>query len=186
MGCWGITAFESDAGLDAVGLIRYNLPENGQLELSEIIKAMQQEKWHEPDVSDGRSQTGPMALAEIIMKYLDQDKRGLDYDEEWAAGDNKFSSVTSFTADKESLQWLRGYISDTLEHAKENAVFMAEHTTDEWDLRGGWREEKDWTGWQDHMSSLIGRLDVLIAFPESTIELNRMQEQQAGLTMEMQ
>ena len=186
MGCWGITAFESDAGLDAVDLIRHNLPGNGRLELSEIIKAMQQEKWYVPDVSDGRSQTGPMALAEIIVKYLNQDKRGLDYDEEWATEDNKFSSVTSFTADKTSLKWLRRYISDTLEHAKENAVFRAEHATDEWDLRGGWQEEKDWTGWKDHMSALISRLDVLIASQESVIELNWAQEHQAGPSMEMQ
>lgn len=26
MGCWGITALESDDGLDAVGCVRYNLP----------------------------------------------------------------------------------------------------------------------------------------------------------------
>ena len=32
MGCWGITAFESDAGLDAVDFIRNNLPEDGKLQ----------------------------------------------------------------------------------------------------------------------------------------------------------
>lgn len=29
MGCWGITAFESDAGLDAVCCIRRSLPRMG-------------------------------------------------------------------------------------------------------------------------------------------------------------
>ena len=33
MGCWGITAFESDAGLDAISLIRKHLPEQGDVEL---------------------------------------------------------------------------------------------------------------------------------------------------------
>ena len=32
MGCWGITAFESDAGLDAISLIRKHLPEQGDVE----------------------------------------------------------------------------------------------------------------------------------------------------------
>lgn len=40
MGCWGITAFESDAGLAAVGFLRKNLPENEKLELGEIISAL--------------------------------------------------------------------------------------------------------------------------------------------------
>ncbi len=31
MGCWGITAFESDAGLDAISLIRKHLPEQGDV-----------------------------------------------------------------------------------------------------------------------------------------------------------
>lgn len=30
MGCWGITAFESDEGLDALGCIRKNLPKDGK------------------------------------------------------------------------------------------------------------------------------------------------------------
>lgn len=37
MGCWGITAFESDAGLDAISLIRKHLPEQGDVELRQIL-----------------------------------------------------------------------------------------------------------------------------------------------------
>lgn len=44
MGCWGITAFESDSGLDAVAFIRENLPKNGTVELAKIIKELQQDK----------------------------------------------------------------------------------------------------------------------------------------------
>lgn len=86
---------------------------------------------------------------------------GLDYGEEWAAQDKKFSAVTSFSASKESVQWLRDYISDTLRYAKENAEFQAEPGR----KRGGWFEEKDWVGWQEHMEGLAGRLDVLLASP---------------------
>ena len=41
MGCWGITAFESDAGLDSVDYIRRSLPKNGSLELGSIIGTLQ-------------------------------------------------------------------------------------------------------------------------------------------------
>ena len=37
MGCWGITALESDNGLDAVRCVRYNLPADGQLDLGEML-----------------------------------------------------------------------------------------------------------------------------------------------------
>ena len=38
MGCWGITAFESDTGLDAIGLIRNHLPEQGDVKLQQMIE----------------------------------------------------------------------------------------------------------------------------------------------------
>jgi hypothetical protein len=181
MGCWGITAFESDAGLDAAGFIRRILPEDGKLELGKIIEALRQDEWNAPsDVTLGESHTSPMALAEILVKFLDRDISDLDYDEEWAKDDNKFSSITSFTVSKESIQWLRDYLSDTLKYAKENAEFRAEHGNDEWDQRNGWREEEDWLGWQSHLSALVSRMDSLLAFPESQMELIPPQEQTNG------
>jgi len=188
MGCWGITAFESDAGLDAAGFVRCCLPEDGRLELGKIIEAMQKDEWNAPpDVTDACSHTGPMALAEILTKFLDGDIGDLDYDEEWAADDNKFSSVVSFTADRESIRWLRDYISDTLKSARENAEYWAKRGEDtsvsyrkEW---GGWRDEKKWQGWQDHMSALAGRMDTLLASAEDTVELIRPPEQACGADM---
>lgn len=179
MGCWGITAFESDAGLDAVGFIRRNLPEDGRLELGKVIGAMQKAKCRLPEASDGDSHTGPMALAEIMVKFLDGDLSGLDYDEDWAAADNKFSAITSFTADKESVRWLRNYISDTLQYAREDAEFRAQHG-EKW---CGWRNENLWLDWQEHMSALTIRLDTLLASTESRIELIRPQEQANGPIM---
>ncbi len=83
MGCWGITAFESDAGLDAVEFIRRNLPEDGKLELGKIIEALRQDKWNAPpDVKDAESHSSPMVLAEILVKFLDRDIGSLDFDEE--------------------------------------------------------------------------------------------------------
>ena len=77
MGCWGITAFESDAGLDAVGFIREMMLKDGRMELGEIIKAIQKEEWYAPpEASDGVPHTSPMALAEIIVKFLDGDRDG--------------------------------------------------------------------------------------------------------------
>ena len=45
MGCWGITALESDDGLDAVGCVRYNLPEDGQLDLGEMLERLKKDQW---------------------------------------------------------------------------------------------------------------------------------------------
>jgi len=185
MGCWGITAFESDAGLDAVSFIRANLPEDGKPELWKIIEAMKKDEWCVPDITNGESHTGPMALAEILVKFLDQDIGELDYDEEWAANDNKFSALTSFTATKESVQWLRDYISDSLKFKKEDAEFQAKQGIHEWDQWGGWFKEENWHGWQNHMSMLIDRLDTLLASPESQYELIHPQEQTSGLVMEL-
>ncbi len=178
MGCWGITAFESDAGLDAVDFIRSNLPEDGKLELGKIIEAMKKNECRMPDVTNGESHTGPMALAEIMVKFLDQDFSELDYDEEWAANDNKFSSMTSFTATKESIQWLRDYVSDTLINKMKDAEFRKK-CGENW---GGWFEEKDWHGWQNHMSTLVSRLDSLLASSESQLELIQPPEQTNDLS----
>lgn len=183
MGCWGITAFESDDGLDALSFIRRNLPEDGKLKLEKIVDAMRQDEWSVPDVTDGLSHTGPMALAEIIVKFEDRNIGDLDYDEEWAAHDNKFSAVKSFTVTKESVQWLRDYLSDTLKYAKEKAAFRAEHGNDEWDQRNGWREEKDWLGWQNHLTTLVSRMDSLLSSPKSQMELIQPQEQTSGPVM---
>lgn len=49
MGCWGITAFESDAGLDAVDFIRNNLPEDGKLQVQRVLEELQQDDWNRPD-----------------------------------------------------------------------------------------------------------------------------------------
>lgn len=104
MGCWGITAFDSDAGLDAVDYIREHLPKDGKLELGEIIKNLQRDDVRLPQARDGESHTSPMALAEILVKFMDREAGSLDYDEDWVAGDPKFKAVTSFTASKEDLQ----------------------------------------------------------------------------------
>lgn len=173
MGCWGITAFESDAGLDAVGLLREHLPENGRLELEKMIEVLRRDSWNAPpDAHDGQPHTSLMALAEIMVKFLDQDMGGLDYDEDWAAQDRKFSTVTSFSASKESVQWLRGYITDTLKHARENAA--QENNC------GGWFKKEDWISWQKHMEGLAGRLDMLLASHENRIELISALEQKSS------
>ena len=58
MGCWGITAFESDAGLDAISLIRKHLPEQGDVELRQMLAWLKADSWNAPpEVSEGVSHT---------------------------------------------------------------------------------------------------------------------------------
>ena len=48
MGCWGITAFESDEGLDAVEFIRESIPEDGKLELETLVETLKRDSWNAP------------------------------------------------------------------------------------------------------------------------------------------
>lgn len=181
MGCWGITAFESDQGLDTLNWIRNNhIPENGSLTLETIVKEFmkmeteQDESWDVPNRRLGCSHSGPVALAEVIMKFLDRDISSLDYNGKWAAGQPKFYSLVSFTASKESIQWLRDYLSDTLKFAIKNADGLKK-----W---GGWFEEKNWLRWQGYMKTLIIRLNRLLAVPESRVDLMASWEPEQRLT----
>ncbi len=174
MGCWGITAFESDAGLDAADFIRKNFIADGKIELDKIIEAMRQDEWMAPEVCRGRVHTGPMALAEIVMTFQRGNCGELDYSEEWAANDNKFAAVASFAAPKESVQWLRDYLSGVLAfHIKDG-------------VHGGFFEEKDWVDYKQHMENLISGLDKLTTAPESLIELVRPREQANDIQLEQQ
>jgi len=168
MGCWGITAFESDAGLDAIHFIRRNLPNDGSIDLGKIIEVMQRKKCRIYDVTDGESHSGPMALAELIVKFHDKDFS--DLDDERNNTENKFSNITCFSASKESLQWLRDYLFDTLKYARENADFRSQYGVN-W---GGWFEEADWHEWQSHMSMLVSKIDTYLASPNNLIDLIRM------------
>lgn len=178
MGCWGITAFESDAGLDAVICIRKNLPEDGKLDLDAVIQRLQQDGWNRPaDVSEGVSHTSPMALAELMFQLMDHDLSRLDYPDERADKDKKFGSLTSFQASKDALQWLRIYLSGTLQSAVANA-----EQEGNW---GGWFHKEDWNEWREHMASLVERLDNLLALPEDTIDLLTVQQPENGQIMKM-
>ncbi len=175
VGCWGITAFESDAGLDAVDLIRENLPDDGKMDLKTMIRLLQEDGWCSPqDVTDGDSHSSPMALAEIIVKFRNKDMTGLDADLYVPKG-RKFAFMTSFTADKESIGWLKGYLIDTLKYSRENAARGRK-----WN---GWFKEKDWNSWQNHMECLIRHMDELLSTSEDTIELIQPETQEmSGLT----
>ena len=164
MGCWGITAFESDEGLDAVDFIRRNLPDDGKLEAKTMIQLLKDDIWCAPsDTADGESHTSPMAFAEIMVKFLDRDMSGLDYEDAFFAKDRKFASLTSFTADRESIQWVRDYLENTLRYSRKEAAHGRK-----W---GGWYRERDWRHWQAHMEQLISRMDQLLVVSEDTIEL---------------
>ncbi|KMW12510.1 DUF4259 domain-containing protein [Enterocloster citroniae] len=172
MGCWGITAFESDEGLDAVEFIRESLPEDGKLELEALLEALKQDSWNAPpEVETAGSHTSVMALAELMLKFVNGKVKSLDYDGEWGKEDHKFDSITSFTAHRDTIQWIRNYIFDTLLNVKKHAIFQAENG-EKW---GGWFEEKNWIGWQEHMAELVSRLDILLEPSEAVIELIPLQ-----------
>lgn len=82
-------------------------------------------------------------------------------------GDKKFSSLSSFTASKESLQWVREYLSETLFYSRKCAKEQEKSGV----LWGGWFQERDWKHWQAHMEKLIGRMDELLTREGETVAL---------------
>lgn len=159
MGCWGITAFESDTGLDAVEYIRKALPADGKLKLSEALSVLKKEKCIEP-ITSMWSHTGPMALAELYFKFADKDIGSLDYDDELFKNDNKFSALKSFAADKNTLRFLRDYIENSLNYSVAHEEYA-----------NSWFKQEDWIKWQDHMRNLANHLDEHIMKPEDLIEV---------------
>lgn len=172
MGCWGITAFESDEGLDAVEFIRRRIPEDGKLDLETLVEALKRDSWNAPpEVEAAGSHTSVMALAELMLKFVDGDVKRLDDEGDWNREEHKFCTVTSFTASRETVQWIRNYLFDTLHHVKKHAGSQTEDGR-KW---GGWFEEKNWIGWQEHMAELVSRLDTLLESLEAEIELITLQ-----------
>ena len=84
-----------------------------------------------------------------------------------SGGIKKFSSLSSFTASKESLQWVREYLSETLF----TAVNVQKSRRSREFLWGGWFQERDWKHWQAHMERLIGRMDELLTREGETVAL---------------
>ena len=174
MGCWGISALQSDSGLDAISYVRKKLLWEGRLDLDTVIDTLQKSSWNRPpEASEGLSHTSLMAVAELIVLYLNEDAASQDYEGQWAERYSKFASIYSFTASKESLTYLRDYLSDSLRYAKENAKCKAEHG----EMWGGWFEEKNWIGWQEHMEALVSCLDTLLAAEGNLLELVPQQQQ---------
>ena len=80
---------------------------------------------------------------------------------------NQNSEKSSFTASKESLQWVREYLSETLFYSRKCAKEQEKSGV----LWGGWFQERDWKHWQAHMEKLIGRMDELLTREGETVAL---------------
>ena len=80
MGCWGITAFESDAGLDAISLIRKHLPEQGDVELRQMLAWLKADSWNAPpEVSEGVSHTCLLYTSSHRLWRALSERRGEGY-----------------------------------------------------------------------------------------------------------
>lgn len=176
MGAWGITAFESDAGLDVIDGIRESLPNDGRLTLHMLLEFIKNSQWQEfDDPKLGNSHTSPLAVAELIFKIKDGDYASLDYDDVWAKKYKRFQNLSAFTADKESILWLRDYLTENLAAARNNAA-----VNNPANPYNGWFHKEDWEGWQTHMESIIKRLEELSELTEEEINLLENEQTQDG------
>ncbi len=167
MGSWGITALESDNGLDAIEHIQWNIHGNGRLDLHETILMLREEGLFVPPAKFGYCHTGVEALAEFILKCGEGAAKDLDYPH----NEVKFSSLSSFAAEKSDLQWVREYLSETLGSAEKNS----NRAEKKW---GGWFKEADWNAWRERMRTLIGTMDSLLSLPGDPIDLTAIQPEE--------
>ena len=115
-------------------------------------------------MSEGVSRYKPNGSGRTNCKFQEKDFSALD----GIRGDKKFSSLSSFTASKESLQWVREYLSETLFYSRKCAKRGRRRSGVLW---GGWFQERDWKHWQAHMERLIGRMDELLTREGETVAL---------------
>ena len=150
----GIVRFEEQPEEPEISTYDYEYRTN-----TEVITAV--------EVSGGQSDPDDPVTVQFHIDGTTYTVSNVYYDEEWAAEDNKFRSITSFTASRASLRELRDYLADTLKYAR----IRAERQIKAGELPGGWFDPKDWDGWQKHMEGLIHRLDGVLALEGSTLEL---------------
>ncbi|WP_405104481.1 DUF4259 domain-containing protein [Paenibacillus sp. FSL K6-1217] len=141
MGAWGITALESDEGLDLVAAIEDMLPRD-TLDLGELMTKFGEDHF----LYDGTV----LALAELYIEFLEKGR--LDYDHEEKV--RSLTQVRAFTADRISLGAL-------LEHL--NVIWTDIEGDCEGDLAELWRESPSWDEWRAHVQQLIAKLDARLA-----------------------
>ena len=96
MGCWGIEAFQSDIGLDALGMIKDSFSESRKLDMGQVLHKMKENgDGYVPDPTTGESHSGPMMAAEIICRFLEGSSGELDYG--WEPETRWFSALESFS-----------------------------------------------------------------------------------------
>jgi len=158
MGCWGIEALASDAGMDAWDdLLMECLTEDGKLELNQMIDSIKRDPLYVvPNATDGYY-IEPLVIAELIIRFINQSSY-------------RYEEITSCAVDKKSVRWIRKYVSDTLQSRIKVVECAAKSGADKYTRWDGWTEE-DWHRWQTHMSELIGALGKLLSSPVDPIEL---------------
>ena len=161
----GITAFETEYGLFALMYMEDMLPADGHLVLKDIMSRMEKDDWCRPvPAKEGRTHTSPMVLAEIILYYTKNKRTNMCHiDRVFCSPRHSYRNITSFSADKGSLRWIKNYLSETLKSNRQNAM-------DHKDF-GQWYKVEDYHKWQDHMEKLISCLDRLLEKHEDPIEL---------------
>ena len=105
------------------------------------------------------------------MKFLDGEAAELDFYGLCESKSIRFSGISSFTADKQSIKYLQEYLSEHLKYKRQMDDF-GEKYGEKW---GGFVKELDWIEWQEHMEFLIHRMNLLLASDEEFGELLAMQ-----------
>jgi Domain of unknown function (DUF4259) len=158
MGAWGLTALESDQGLDVVDFVKRFVSnikaEPVNLDTAELIDAMKKDGFFGQNFEevDFYFDNSAMALAELYLMFKHSGK--LDYEDENQSQDLA-KRVKSFVADKAALSFILRYLND---------IKLNEIKSEKPDKHGNreiielWRESNNWDEWKANLNNLIEEL----------------------------
>ena len=145
MGAWGISALQSDEGLDVLNFLEETcLPGHTALKLEEIITAMKGEgffgeTFEEIDFFYDQS---ALALAELYLEWPDT--------ETFPDGE-LWSNIQKFTASGEALRFLLRYLRGILDEVPDE--------DGEREIVELWKDSPSRDEWSAHLDTLIQKLE---------------------------
>ena len=139
--------------MDVLDFLEENIPENFEFRLSEILPLMKQDGLLGKNFEDidFLYDSCAIALAELFFMFKDNGKYDFPivfHEEEDSYG--TLSDIKSFTADKNSLEYLWKCLTDIKDEVPD--------TNGRREIVDLWRKSDEWENWQNNLNGLIERI----------------------------
>lgn len=156
MGAWGVKALESDEGLDVVDFLEEYIPGHEEMVLADFLEALTKSGFFPKGQDEIEFWYDHSALAVSELYFMFADNQGFIFDGN-EGEKNPFKTVKSFTADKESLSFLLGMLTDIKNEVPDS--------DGEREIAELWKESESWEEWSKNLDILMERLREKIYCP---------------------